>query len=110
MTKMTPRTGIAVVALFALAAACSRDEKPTPTPAGPAEQELVLHGAAVVLAVGDIAVCGTSGDEATGKLADSLLRADSARGTQNIIVTLGDNAYPSGDEGVNNDFSRCFAP
>lgn len=95
--------------LFGIAA-CSGDKKPTPTPAGPGEEELVVKGAAVVLAVGDIAVCGANGDEATGKLADSLLRADSAQGSQTIIVTLGDNAYPSGDEGVNNYFSRCFKP
>jgi len=60
--------------------------------------------------VGDIAVCGESGDEATGKLADSLLRADSGQSLQSIVVTLGDNAYPSGDEGVKDDFPRCFKP
>ena len=90
--------------------ACSRDKEATPTHAGAAEKELALQGAPVVLAVGDIAVCGRGGDESTGKLADSLLRADSAQGTQTIIITMGDNAYPSGDEGVNDYFSRCFKP
>ncbi|HJP87301.1 MAG TPA: metallophosphoesterase [Gemmatimonadaceae bacterium] len=90
--------------------ACSRGEKAKPTAAGASQQERVLPGALVVLAVGDIAVCGESGDEATGKLADSLLRADSAQALQNIIITLGDNAYPSGDEGVKDDFPRCFKP
>ena len=88
---------------------CSRDDKPTPTPEGPIEQELLLNGAAVVIAVGDIGVCGNSGDESTAKLVDSLLRVDSARGTQSTIITLGDNAYPSGDQGVKNYFTRCFA-
>ena len=71
---------------------------------------MVLEGMPVAIAVGDIAVCGVSGDEATGKLADSLIRSDSAQGIQTVIVTLGDNAYPSGDEGVNEDFQRCFKP
>ena len=91
-------------------AACSRDEKPTPTAAGAPEQELLIKGAPVAIAVGDIGVCGTAGDEATGRLADSLLRFDSAQGTQTIILTLGDNAYPSGDQGVRNYFNRCFGP
>ena len=108
--RIFSRAGLAVFVLYAALTGCSRDEKPTPTPAGPSEQELILQGAAVVLAVGDIAVCGTSGDEATGKLADSLLSADSAQGPQTIIITLGDNAYPSGDQGVNNYFARCFKP
>jgi hypothetical protein len=29
---------------------------------------------------------------------------------QTLLVTLGDNAYPSGDQGVNNYFQRCFKP
>ena len=91
-------------------AACSREKKATPTAAGRSEQELTLQGAPVLIAVGDIAICGTSGDEETGKLADSLLRTDSAQGTQTIIITLGDNAYPSGDQGVNDYFARCFKP
>ena len=90
--------------------ACSGGEKAEPTPAGASQQELVIPGAAVVIAVGDIAVCGSSGDEATGKLVDSLLHVDSAQSTPTIILTMGDNAYPSGDQGVNNYFSRCFKP
>ncbi|MFN2637638.1 MAG: metallophosphoesterase [Gemmatimonadaceae bacterium] len=64
-----------------------------------------------MIAVGDIAVCGTTGDEATAKLVDSLLTADSAAKIGTVVVaTLGDNAYPSGSAGVDNDFPRCFAP
>ena len=106
------RTRAAAVASAAIAFAVigCREKKATPTPSGPSEQELTIKGAPVAIAVGDIAVCGTSGDEATGKLADSLLRVDSAQGTRTIIVTLGDNAYPSGDQGVNDDYARCFKP
>jgi hypothetical protein len=100
----------AFVAISVFCTACSREEKPTPTTERPAEHELVLQGAPVAIAVGDIAVCGTSGDEATGKLVDSLLSADSAQGIQTVIVTLGDNAYPSGNQGINNYYSRCFKP
>jgi alkaline phosphatase len=95
--------------LVVVLAACKGKEA-APTAERASEQEMVLKGAPVAIAVGDIAVCGASGDEATGKLADSLIRSDSAQGTQTLIVTLGDNAYPSGDEGVNNDFQRCFEP
>jgi hypothetical protein len=103
-------TAVAVISLLVALHACSREKEATPTPSGPQQQELTLQGAPVVLAVGDIAVCGTSGDEATGKLADSLLRAASGAGAETIIVTMGDNAYPSGDQGVTNYFSRCFKP
>ena len=108
---MVPRTlSIGVTALAPLAAACSRDEKASPTPSGPQAQELVLEGAPVLIAVGDIAVCGTQGDEATGALVDSLLLADSSRKVESVVATLGDNAYPSGPQGVTNDFPRCFSP
>ncbi len=63
-----------------------------------------------MIGAGDIAVCGTSGDEATGAIVDSVLRADSATATARVVVTLGDNAYPSGPGGVTNDFPRCFSP
>jgi len=63
-----------------------------------------------MIGVGDIGVCGTSGDEATAGLVDSVLIADSVQKLETLVFTLGDNAYPSGDAGVNNYFSRCFAP
>lgn len=50
----------------------------------------------VLLAAGDIAVCGLNGDEATARLLDSL---------QGTIITLGDNAYPSGSP---SDFAKCY--
>lgn len=62
-----------------------------------------------MIGAGDIAVCGTSGDEATARLVDSVLRVDSAAKIVSAVFTLGDNAYPSGPGGVNGDFQRCFA-
>ena len=89
---------------------CSRDEPPTPPPAGPPAKEVALPGAAVMIAAGDIAVCDANGDEATAHIVDSLLTADSAAKLQSVVVTIGDNAYPSGSSGVENDFPRCFSP
>ena len=63
-----------------------------------------------MIGAGDIAVCGTNGDEETGRLLDSLLTADSVAKIQTTIFTLGDNAYPSGEGGVDNDLPRCFSP
>jgi hypothetical protein len=90
---------------------CSRDKSPTPIPPGPPPQELAISGAqAVIIGAGDIAVCGTGGDEATGKLVDSVLAADSVARIETSVFTLGDNAYPSGSSGVDHDFPRCFSP
>jgi acid phosphatase type 7 len=62
-----------------------------------------------MIGAGDIAVCGTSGDEATGAIVDSVVRVDSAAKLTSVVFTLGDNAYPSGPEGVDKDFQRCFS-
>lgn len=107
---ITNRPGRVVAALLITVVNCSPDERPIPTRRGASERELVVKGAAVVIAVGDIAVCGISGDEATARLADSLMRADSVRGTQTAVITMGDNAYPSGDQGIKDYFPRCFGP
>lgn len=71
--------------------------------------EVALPGA-VIIGAGDIAVCGVSGDEATSRLVDSVLIADSAAKVETAVFTLGDNAYPSGPGGVQDDFPRCFSP
>jgi acid phosphatase type 7 len=54
--------------------------------------------AAVLIAAGDIAKCGSEGDEATARLLDQMA------GT---IATLGDHVYPSGTP---EEFARCYAP
>lgn len=87
-----------------------RDEPATPVPPGGLAQELVLAGAPVMIGAGDIAVCGTRADETTARLVDSLLTADSAATVESVVFTLGDNAYPSGADGMRNYFQRCFSP
>jgi acid phosphatase type 7 len=69
-----------------------------------------MPGGAVMIAAGDIAVCGLNTDEATAHIVDSLLTANAQAKVQSAVVTIGDNAYPSGSSGVENDFPRCFSP
>jgi hypothetical protein len=54
--------------------------------------------ASVLVGAGDIADCGTTGDEATASLLD---------GISGAIFTTGDNAYPSGTA---SEFSDCYHP
>jgi hypothetical protein len=54
--------------------------------------------AEVILAAGNIATCGTTNDEATASILDTLT------GT---IFTLGDNAFPNGSEAAYRD---CYEP
>ena len=53
---------------------------------------------AVLVGAGDIADCGSDGDEATAKLLDGL---------DGTVFTLGDNAY---ERGTQDDFARCYDP
>jgi hypothetical protein len=59
-----------------------------------------------MLAVGDIASCSSDGDEATAVLVDSVLRADSVAQVNDVVVTMGDNAYPDGSA---SNFLICWA-
>jgi hypothetical protein len=102
------KRAIGLVAMV-LATGCGGDEKPTPPPGSPLAESTVPN-AAVIIAVGDIAVCGSNADESTAAIADSLLQVDSAQNLQTLVLTLGDNAYPSGDGGIARVFSRCFLP
>jgi hypothetical protein len=97
------------VALYAFVIACSRDEPSKPPPGAPAK-EIALPGAVAMIAVGDIAVCESRGDEATAKMVDSLLIADSAAGVPRVVITIGDNAYRSGGVGPADALKRCYAP
>ena len=98
---------VVCVGFFAFVS-CSGDENPTPVPPGSPPQEIALAGAAVMIGAGDIAVCGTNGDEATGAIVDSVVRVDSVARVTTVVFTIGDNAYPSGSGGVEKDFQRCF--
>ena len=103
------RRSVWLIPLAGVAIACSRDDRPTPPPGGASPQEVALVGAPVVIGAGDIAVCGTRWDEATARLVDSVLTADTAK-IVNVVFTAGDNAYPSGSGGYTNYFPRCFTP
>jgi hypothetical protein len=52
----------------------------------------------VAVAAGDIARCGTTGDEATARLLSTI---------DGTILTLGDNAYESGSDA---EFAACYGP
>ena len=103
------RTSLLCLSLAELVLGCSRDESPTRRPSQPA-QEIELPGASVFIGAGDIAVCGTSGDEGTAHIVDSVLTAAATKKSESAVFTLGDNAYPSGAGGVDKDFQRCFSP
>ena len=79
----------------------------TPAPADAPAEQVALTGASVMIGVGDIAVCGTNGDERTAQLVDSVLRADSVAKVSDEVFTLGDNAYPDGSA---SSFALCFGP
>jgi hypothetical protein len=102
------RSSLGVPLLIALG--CVQPQGATPPPADAPAKEVALAGAVVLIAAGDIAVCGEHWDEATAALVDSILKADSAANVENAVVTMGDNAYPSGSEYSNRIFQRCFTP
>src|SRR4029078_7705532 len=78
---------------------------PTPPPAQTPARQVASTGAAMFIGVGDIGVCGMSGDEQTAHLAASSLVANQNAGVKTAVFTLGDNAYPAG---LDRDFVRCF--
>lgn len=65
---------------------------PTASPPDPRAEPAILVGA------GDIASCGSSGDEATAELLD---------GIAGTVFTAGDNVY---DNGSSSEFADCYAP
>jgi acid phosphatase type 7 len=96
---------VILVSLGALS--CKIPVQITPAPAAASAEQVALTGASVMIGVGDIAVCGTDGDERTAKLVDSVLRADSVAKVNDEVFTLGDNAYPDGSA---SNFALCFTP
>jgi hypothetical protein len=100
-----------VLAFSILLLACKDEERPTqpPPPGDASAREVALAGAAVLIGAGDIGVCGTTGDERTAAIVDSVLRVDSMAKVEDAVFTMGDNAYPSGSQGATDDFRRCFA-
>lgn len=55
-------------------------------------------GDPVLVGAGDIANCGTAGDEATAKLLD---------GITGTVMAIGDTAYP---DGTASDYTNCYQP
>ena len=70
---------------------------PTPTPIPTPVPDPILVGA------GDIALCGSSGDEATAQLLDAIFSG----GAYGNVFTAGDNAYNSGTA---SEFADCYEP
>jgi hypothetical protein len=99
--------GCATIVATLLAVDCFPPVEVTPPPADAPAEILALAGASVLMGVGDIAVCGTSYDEATADLVDSLARADSAAKVTHAIFTAGDNWYPTGAQVY---YERCWKP
>ena len=97
-------------ALPILIIGCAPQARSVLTPPDAPVAEVALAGAAVVVAAGDIAVCGTDGDEATAAIVEGILKEDSVARIETAVVTMGDNAYPSGAEGPAYFFERCFTP
>ncbi|MEO5798722.1 MAG: metallophosphoesterase [Gemmatimonadales bacterium] len=87
--------------------ACKIPVNITPAPANATAEQVAATGASVMIGVGDIAVCGTDGDEQTARVVDSVLKADSVAKVPDEVFTLGDNAYPDGSA---SNFALCFAP
>ena len=86
---------------------CKIPAKSTPPPAEAPAELSALAGASVLIGTGDIASCTSNGDEQTAAIVDSMLQADSAAGVENVVMALGDNAYPGGTE---RDYQNCFTP
>ena len=102
----TRRFALVLVAPLA-AFSCKIPVQITPAPAAASAEQVALTGASIMIGAGDIAVCGTDGDERTAKLVDSVLRVDSVAKVHDEVFTLGDNAYPDGSA---SNFALCFTP
>lgn len=103
--RVTSRSLATAVVAVVLTLSCKIPVQITPAPASATAAEVALTGASVFMGVGDIAVCGTDGDEKTAVLMDSLLKTDSVAKVNDEVFTLGDNAYPDGSA---SNFTLCW--
>jgi hypothetical protein len=78
------------------ASAPARSAAPSPVTAADVPSSPATS--AVLVGAGDIASCGSEGDEATARLLDHI---------DGTVFTVGDNAYP---DGTAEDFRRCYQP
>lgn len=102
---MTNRSATGYLLVCTALLSCKPPVQVTPAAADAPAEEIAGTGAAVMIGVGDIADCSSPGDELTAALVDSVLRADSVAGVQDVVFTLGDNAYPDGSA---SNFAICF--
>lgn len=84
-------SGFLVIILFLFLPTCGTGGETGSSPGG-------QSGVAVLVGAGDIALCGSSADEATANILDAI---------PGTVFTLGDNAYP---DGTDSDFARCYEP
>ena len=91
--------------LLVLLIGCFPPVKVTPPPADAPAEELALSGASVLIGAGDIALCGSTGDDSTAAIVDSVLKADSAATVEDAVAAIGDLAYQSGTQ---RDFQDCW--
>ena len=97
----------AVVGAALLLVDCFPPVEVTPPPADAPAQLLALSGASVLIGAGDIAVCGTTYDERTAAIVDSIAREDSIAGVTNAVFTVGDHVYPNGAMA---NWNACWRP
>lgn len=102
--KLTAAT-VTAGALLVIAISCKPSVDLTPAPAEASAELAALSGASVMIGAGDIGSCSSTGDEQTARLVDSVLRADSIADVDDVVFTLGDNAYPNAND---RDFANCF--
>jgi hypothetical protein len=79
----------------------------TPPPADAPAEEVALAGAKLMIGTGDIAMCDNTGDEATARLVDSVIRVSEAARVETVVFTLGDHAYPEASDYY---LKQCFTP
>ncbi len=96
---------VCALSLPLIAGGCFPPVKVTPPPADAPAEEVALSGASVIIGAGDIAMCGSTGDDSTAAIVDSLLKADSAAKVADAVVAIGDLAYQSGTQ---RDFIDCW--
>ncbi|HEY7685185.1 MAG TPA: invasin domain 3-containing protein, partial [Gemmatimonadales bacterium] len=91
---------VSIWALVLTLVSCFDFQSPTSAPGALTEATAANSAAATVVLVGagDIAVCGSSRDEATAALLDNI---------PGTVFTAGDNAYPDGSA---TNFSQCYEP
>ena len=98
MRSLSNPSRTAALALALVGNSCHPPAQRTPPPATAPAALVALAGAAVMIGSGDIARCDGTGDEGTAMIVDSILRADSVAKVEDVVFTLGDNAYTSGTD------------